>query len=154
MNKDHEVENLSELIIKVIKAKGKILICGNGGSSCESSHFAAELVGRFKHERRALPAISLNDPAIITAIANDYSFDKVFSRQIEALGKSGDLLITLSTSGTSKNIIEATTIAEEMGMYVWPFHTNNDLKTDTAKTQQFHLWFIHKVSEKVEEAFL
>ena len=130
------------------------MICGNGGSSCESSHFAGELVGRFEHERRALPAISLSDPAIITAIANDYSFDKVFSRQIEALGKKEDFLIVLTTSGKSKNILEAIKTAKKMGIQSHMFPTNTTLGSDTAKTQQYHLWMIHQIARKVEEAFV
>ena len=145
---------IANIITNAFKQGKKILICGNGGSFSMASHFAAELQGRFKKERRALPAIALNDGSIITAIANDYSFDKVFSRQIEALGEKDDILITLSTSGTSKNIIEAQRVAIERDMIVIPFPTNQELVSDTAKTQETHLSYIHEICEKVENNFV
>ena len=93
--------------IDIAKQDKKILICGNGGSAADAQHFAAELIGRFKLDRRAFPAISLNtDTSAITAIANDYDYSKVFSRQIEGIGNKGDLLFAISTSGKSKNILK------------------------------------------------
>ncbi|WP_163328492.1 D-sedoheptulose 7-phosphate isomerase [Desulfurobacterium thermolithotrophum] len=101
-------------IAKRVKNGKKILLCGNGGSAADCQHIAAELVGRFGMERRALPAIALTtDTSILTALGNDYSFDKIFERQVEALGEEGDVLIGISTSGNSKNVINAVKKAKE-----------------------------------------
>ena len=98
----------AKIITEAFKKKNKLLICGNGGSASDAQHFSAELVGRFKKERASLPAIALNtDTSAITAIANDYDYKMVFSRQIEGLGQKGDILLAISTSGNSKNIKEA-----------------------------------------------
>lgn len=95
----------------------KILFCGNGGSACDAMHLAAELVGRFYLDRRAYPAIALAaDPAVLTAIGNDYGYDYLFSRQVQAYGEPGDVLVALSTSGLSKNVIEAVRVAKFQGM--------------------------------------
>ncbi|ADY73575.1 Phosphoheptose isomerase [Desulfurobacterium thermolithotrophum DSM 11699] len=101
-------------IAKRVKNGKKILLCGNGGSAADCQHIAAELVGRFGMERRALPAIALTtDTSILTALGNDYSFDRIFERQVEALGEEGDVLIGISTSGNSKNVINAVKKAKE-----------------------------------------
>ena len=103
-----EIILAAKLLVKTIKKKNKILICGNGGSASDAQHFASELVGRFKKDRQSFPAISLStDTSAITAIANDYDFKNIFSRQIEGIGNQGDVLFAISTSGNSKNIIEA-----------------------------------------------
>ncbi len=103
--------------VKALKAGRKVLVFGNGGSAAEAQHFAAELVNRFMRERRAIPAIALTtDTSALTAIANDRSFDKVFSRQIEALGKKGDVAIALTTSGNSPDIVEGLKAAKVKGM--------------------------------------
>ena len=103
-----EIESFSKIINNALLNNKKILTCGNGGSASDAQHFSAELVGRFKKERVSLPAIALNtDTSSITAIANDYDYKRVFSRQIEGLGQKGDILLAISTSGNSKNIKEA-----------------------------------------------
>ena len=108
-----------KLLVKTIKSNKKILICGNGGSASDAQHFAAELVGRFKKDRQAFPAISLStDTSAITAIGNDYDFSKIFSRQIDGIGNKGDLLVAISTSGNSKNIIEASIAAKKKKIIV------------------------------------
>jgi len=108
-----EIAKASRIIIDCLNSGGKVMICGNGGSAADSQHIAAELVGRFKRERRAMAAIALStDSSILTSLANDYSFDRVFSRQVEALGSAGDLLILISTSGNSANLIEAARAAK------------------------------------------
>lgn len=108
-----------ELLRATLDAGGKVLLCGNGGSAADAQHIAAELVGRFVVERRGLPAIALTtDTSALTAIGNDYGYDRVFSRQVEALGRAGDLLIAITTSGTSKNVVAAATAARELGMKV------------------------------------
>ncbi len=100
-----------------LKNGGKVLSCGNGGSSCDAMHFAGELVGRFVKDREALPAIALTaDTGIITAVGNDYGFEHIFSRQVEALGNKGDMLIAISTSGASTNVLRAIEVANEKGL--------------------------------------
>jgi D-sedoheptulose 7-phosphate isomerase len=108
----------ADTMIASIRQGGKIISCGNGGSMCDAMHFAEELSGRFRENRRALPAISISDPSHITCVGNDYGFDSIFSRYIEALGKKGDVLLAISTSGNSKNVIEAIRAAKDAGMKV------------------------------------
>ena len=109
----------SHLMVNSLKNGGKILACGNGGSAADSQHFAAELIGRFERERAELAAIALTtDSSILTAVANDYSFDEVFSKQVRGLGKSGDILFAISTSGNSKNVVAAIEAAHLKGMNV------------------------------------
>lgn len=108
----------AELMIACYKSGGKLLICGNGGSAGDSQHFAAEMIGRLKRDRPSLPAIALtSDTSILTALANDYSFDMVFRKQVEALGLPGDVLIILSTSGKSPNLVQAVEAAKAKGMH-------------------------------------
>ena len=107
----------AELMIDCIRSGGKLLICGNGGSAADSQHFAAEMVGRLKKDRNALPAIALTtDTSVLTALANDYSFDLVFKKQIEALGAAGDVLVGITTTGRSQNIVEAMDAARGKSM--------------------------------------
>jgi D-sedoheptulose 7-phosphate isomerase len=114
-----KVISAADSMVKSLLGGNKILICGNGGSASDAQHMAAELVGRFKMERDALPAIALSaDTAVLTALSNDFGFEQVFSRQISALGKPGDILIAISTSGLSPNILEAVKTARETGLYV------------------------------------
>lgn len=111
------VEQSADIIKEAIKNGNKVLFCGNGGSAADSQHLAAEFVGRFQVERKGLPAIALTvDTSILTAVANDYGYDTVFARQVEALGQAGDVLVGLSTSGNSKNVLAAIDIAHEKGM--------------------------------------
>lgn len=109
-------------IHEAITAGGKVLVCGNGGSAADASHFAGELVGRFRLERRALPVLALTvDPAVMTAVANDYGYESVFGRQVEALGCRGDVLLAISTSGSSPNVTVAAKAAAALGMKVVAF---------------------------------
>ena len=109
----------SHTMVECLKRGGKILACGNGGSAGDSQHFAAELVGRFERERAELAAIALTtDSSILTAVANDYSFDEIFSKQVRALGKRDDILFAISTSGNSKNVVAAISAAHLKGMHV------------------------------------
>jgi D-sedoheptulose 7-phosphate isomerase len=113
------VERAGKMLVSALRREKKILICGNGGSAADSQHFAAELTGRFQTERRALPAIALTtDTSALTAIANDYGYERVFGRQVEALGASGDVLVVFTTSGSSKNVIEAIRAARALKMKV------------------------------------
>ena len=114
-----EIIKAADIIAGTFKKSGKLLICGNGGSAADSQHIAAEMVVRFLKERKALPAIALTtDASIITSEANDHSFDTVFSRQVEALGKKGDVLLAITTSGRSPNVIEAAKASRKKGMTV------------------------------------
>lgn len=108
----------ANLMATCLTQGGKIISCGNGGSLCDATHFAEELTGRFRDDRRPLPAMAINDPAYITCVGNDYSFEDVFSRWVEAFGKSGDILLAISTSGSSKNILKAAEAARRLGMKV------------------------------------
>jgi D-sedoheptulose 7-phosphate isomerase len=113
------VANAIDTMVQALIAGGKILACGNGGSAGDAQHFAAELVGRFERERQELAAIALTtDTSILTAIANDYAYDVVFSKQVRALGHPGDVLLAISTSGNSKNVIEAIKAAHEHDMKI------------------------------------
>ena len=107
----------SELIVSALNKNGKIIFCGNGGSASDSQHLAAEFVGRFNKDRISMPAMSLtSDSAVVTAIANDYGYEKVFSRQLEGLGLSNDVIFCISTSGNSKNILEVLKKAKDMSI--------------------------------------
>ncbi|MEQ9402165.1 MAG: D-sedoheptulose 7-phosphate isomerase [Cyclobacteriaceae bacterium] len=110
------IKKAAELLAGAIRTEGKILSCGNGGSHCDAMHFAEELTGRYRENRRPLPAIAISDPSHISCVSNDFGYDHVFSRYLEALGKKGDVLLGLSTSGNSKNVINAFVVAKELGM--------------------------------------
>lgn len=112
------IEKAGQLIIASINNGGKIISCGNGGSMCDAMHFAEELSGRFRDDRRALPAISISDASHISCVGNDYGYDKIFSRYIEGLGNKGDVLLAISTSGNSANIINAVNAAKLKGMKI------------------------------------
>ena len=113
-----KIESAAKEFKNSIKEGNKIFSCGNGGSMCDAMHFAEELTGKFRNERNALPAIAISDPSHITCVGNDYGFDYIFSRYIEGVGKEGDALLAISTSGNSKNIINAAKKAKEKGIKV------------------------------------
>ena len=154
-----------QAVIDTFRSGGKIFFCGNGGSAADSQHIAAEFIGRFQKERRSLPAIALTtDSSILTALGNDYGYDVVFARQIEGLGKSGDLLFGISTSGNSKNVIEAVKKAKSMGIKtvsltggsggelakLTDINLNVPSKS-TARIQESHLCMEHTICDLVEE---
>lgn len=114
----HKIQLAAETFVSCINSGGKIISCGNGGSHCDAMHFAEELSGRYRHERRALPAIAISDPSHITCAGNDYGYANIFSRFIEGLGAKGDCLLAISTSGNSANIIKAIEAAHMKGMKV------------------------------------
>lgn len=159
------IAEASEQINEVLRENNKILLCGNGGSAADSQHIAAELVGRFRKNRRALPAIALTtDTSILTAVANDYGFDQVFSRQVEALSQPGDLLIALSTSGESANVLLAADVAKKRGVFVLGLTGTaesalskiSDLtlrvpSKDTAMIQQIHIGILHLLCDLAEQ---
>jgi len=113
-----KIEATAKLMAEAIDRGGKIMSCGNGGSHCDAMHFAEELTGQFRGERRALPAIAISDPAHLSCVGNDFGFDHIFARYVEGLGKTGDVLLGISTSGNSANIILAAKAAKEKGMKI------------------------------------
>ena len=119
------IQLASELLVSCINSGGKIISCGNGGSMCDAMHFAEELTGKFREERDALPAISISDPSHITCVGNDYGFEYIFSKYLEGIGKKGDSLLAISTSGNSINIINAAKFAKKNDIKVIAL-TGND----------------------------
>jgi D-sedoheptulose 7-phosphate isomerase len=158
-------EKAGNLMIEAINNNNTILSCGNGGSMCDAMHFAEELSGRFRDDRRALPALAISDPSHLTCVANDYGFDFVFSRFIEGFGKSGDVLLGISTSGNSKNIIKAALIAKEKGMKVIALtgKTGGELASIadvelripntkySDRIQEMHIKIIHSLIQYIEQ---
>lgn len=113
-----KVEKGAHMLADCINTGGKIISCGNGGSHCDAMHFAEELTGRYRDNRRSLPAIAISDPSHISCVGNDYGYEFIFSRFIEGMGNKGDVLFCLSTSGNSKNVIQAMKAAKEKGMKI------------------------------------
>lgn len=160
----NHIEDSCNILIKSLKMGNKILIAGNGGSAADAQHFAAELVGRFMKERKGLPAIALTtDTSILTSVANDYSYENVFSRQVEAIGKEGDVFIGFSTSGNSKSVLNAVIKAKETGMVTIGFLGKDGGKmlpvcdetvlipnNVTARVQEVHEMVIHLMCEEIE----
>jgi D-sedoheptulose 7-phosphate isomerase len=160
---------LAEAVISTLKAGGKVLLCGNGGSAADSQHLAAEFAIRFEKKRRALPAIALTtDTSALTAAGNDYGFEQIFARQIEALGRRGDLLIAFTTSGTSPNILAALRAARAGGL-ITACLTGRDGGTvakerladhflvvpaeETARIQEIHIFLGHLICAAVDGVF-
>lgn len=163
-----QIDNIikaAKLILSSLKSGGKILLFGNGGSAADAQHIAAEFVGRFQRDRRALPAIALNtNTSIMTALSNDYGYDVVFSRQIEALAKSGDVAIGISTSGKAKSVLLAIKKAKEIGAETICLSGGSggelakaaDLallipSTVTARIQEAHITIGHIICQLIEE---
>ncbi|MFZ4856820.1 MAG: D-sedoheptulose 7-phosphate isomerase [Desulfuromonadaceae bacterium] len=159
------IAEMATLLVETFTRGGKLLVMGNGGSAADAQHFVAEIVGRFKMERRALPAVALStDTSILTAIGNDYGFDKVFSRQIEALAATGDMVVGISTSGNSPNVLQALELAREMGCRTVGLLGKDggsireccDLALvvptdDTPRIQEGHITIIHIVCDLLEK---
>tara|TARA_B100000900_G_scaffold396396_1_gene395633 strand:+ start:325 stop:876 length:552 start_codon:yes stop_codon:yes gene_type:complete len=163
-----EIDNIEKILkisLNTIKSGNKIILCGNGGSATDASHIAAEFVGKFERDKYPLPAISLSDNmSTITAVGNDYGFEEIFSRQIKAIGKKNDLLIAISTSGNSKNILEAIKVANELEIKCFAFSGKDggkilDLKcdiirvnsTNTARIQEMHILIGHLLCKFIDE---
>ena len=159
------LERISDRIVEVLRRGNKILLCRNGGSAADAQHIAAEFIGRFKRERKSLPAIALTtDSSILTAVANDYSFDVIFERQMEGLATHGDLLIAISTSGNSKNVVLAAKKAKAMNVVVIGLTGKSGAALGdmadlhfaagsvlTPHIQEMHITALHAVSEAVED---
>lgn len=161
--KRKETEKVAEALAEVFSNGNKVLICGNGGSNCDALHSAEEFTGRFRGDRRALPAIAISESSHITCVGNDYGFDYVFSRGVEAYGKSGDMFIGISTSGNSGNVIKAVEAAKKIGMktcvllgkdggklkgmcdyeFIIPGKTSD-------RVQEIHMMILHIIIEGVE----
>jgi D-sedoheptulose 7-phosphate isomerase len=166
-NLTSKLEDAANICIDCIRNGGKIIIFGNGGSAADSQHIAAELVSRFKTERKALGAIALTtDTSIITAIGNDYGFDQIFSRQIEALANPGDVSIGISTGGTSKNVLNALQLSKSMNCLTIGFSgrsggefnklCNINLvapSNDTPRIQEMHILIGHTLCHLIEQEF-
>ncbi len=157
------IQAMTDKIVQAFRSGNKIIICGNGGSATDAMHFAEEFTGKFRNERIALPVIALSDPSHITCVGNDYGFDKIFSRGVEAFGKKEDIFIGISTSGNSKNIINAVDVAEERGLKVFLFlgkdggklAERGDLKfiipeKTSDRIQEIHMMILHIIIEMVE----
>ena len=161
--KRKETEKVAKALAEVFNNGNKVLICGNGGSNCDALHFAEEFTGRFRGDRRALPAIAISESSHITCVGNDYGFDYVFSRGVEAYGKPGDMFIGISTSGNSGNVIKAVETAKKIGMktcvllgkdggklkgmcdyeFIIPGKTSD-------RVQEIHMMILHIIIEGVE----
>ena len=158
------IEQAIDRITQSFNTGGKIIACGNGGSHCDAMHFAEELTGRYRHDRRALPALAISDSSHITCVANDYGYEYVFSRFIEAHGKAGDVLLGISTSGNSPNVIKALEKARELGMYTIALTGKDggkikdlcDLEIRAPKSeyadraQEIHIKIVHTLIDGIE----
>jgi len=158
------IERAASAMAAALKKGNKIISCGNGGSLCDATHFAEELTGRYRKERAPLPAIAINDPAYITCVGNDFSFDDIYSRYVEGVGRNGDVLLAISTSGNSKNIIQAADTARKKNMTVVGLTCESDNvlreKSDIAictplsdfsdRVQEIHIKVIHILIQSIE----
>jgi D-sedoheptulose 7-phosphate isomerase len=159
-----DLDHAAQMAAATLRAGHKLLICGNGGSACEAQHLAGELAGRYKRDRRALAAVSLNaDGAVLTCIGNDYRFEDVFARQLEAIGQPGDLLVAFTTSGQSPNILRALEVAKRLGIASLAFlgrdggaavkiadHALVVPHHDTARIQEAHQFLLHCLMDEIE----
>lgn len=161
--KEQVTEKIAQELAEVFTNGNKVMICGNGGSNCDALHFAEEFTGRFRKERRPLPAIAISDSSHITCVGNDYGFDYIFSKGVEAYGKAGDMFIGISTSGNSGNVIKAVEAAKNMGIktvallgkdggqlkgmcdyeFIIPGETSD-------RIQEIHMMILHIIIEGVE----
>lgn len=159
------IQTAAQYCVDTLRAGHKILLCGNGGSAADAQHIAAELTGRYKTERRGLPAIALTtDTSALTAIGNDYGYERVFDRQVEALAQKGDLLIGISTSGNSANVLNALTTAKAIGCTTLGLSGNTGGKmnqvcdlnlvipsSDTARIQEMHILVGHILCQIIDQ---
>ena len=160
-------ERAGELMVASLKNSGKIISCGNGGSMCDAMHFAEELSGRYREDRAPIAAVSISDPSHISCVGNDYGFDHVFSRYVRALGRKEDVLLAISTSGNSKNVLEAARAAHATGMKVIALTGKNggelaslcDVEVRVPwqgyadRIQEVHIKVIHSWIDFIESAF-
>ena len=161
-----KVDEAGRILVSALQCGGKILLAGNGGSAADAQHFAGEMIGRFMFDRAALPAVSLcADPSVLTCIANDYGYGHVFARQLEGIGKKGDVFIPISTSGNSENLIEAVQAARNLQITTIGFLGKDggrmkamcDLavivpSNDTPRIQELHTFTVHVLCDYVERS--
>lgn len=159
-----QLDQAADLVVRSLNGDNTLFACGNGGSACDALHLVEELVGRYRHNRRALPAVCLNsDPAVMTCISNDWDYASVFSRQIEALGRPGDVLVIFSSSGNSQNLLNALRTASARGMVtlsllgkdggIMAGQSTCEIiipSQNTARIQEMHTWILHELLEQVE----
>ena len=156
-------ERFSELLTETFKSGGKLFTCGNGGSHCDAMHFAEEFTGRYRKDRAPLGALALGNAPHVTCVGNDYGFNEIFAREIGGMGRKGDMLVGLSTSGNSENVIRAFTVAKEMGIKTVALLGRDGGKllkmadhaivvgaTTSDRIQEMHIKIIHTVIETVE----
>lgn len=166
---DKNIKSISEAVdvmVSALKNDGKIISCGNGGSMCDAMHFAEEMTGRFRDDRKPFAAISISDPSHMSCVANDYGYEFVFSRYIEAVGKKGDVLLAISTSGNSKNILAAIASAKKMGIKIVGLTGKNggqmaslcnvEIRASDSnyadRAQEIHIKVIHSLIHCIEDA--
>jgi D-sedoheptulose 7-phosphate isomerase len=159
-----KIKSAGDIMVEALNNGGKIISCGNGGSMCDAMHFAEELTGRFRDDRRAIGAVSISDASHLTCVGNDYGFDRIFSRYVEGLGREGDVLLAISTSGNSKNILTAIEAAKERGMKVVGLTGKDGGKMATVcdveirspqskysdRVQEIHIKVIHTLIDYIE----
>lgn len=159
-----KIQIAGDEIVKSIREGGKVISCGNGGSMSDAMHFAEEMTGRFRENRNPIPAIAISDPSHITCISNDYGYEFIFSRFIESIGKKGDVLLAISTSGNSSNVINAASVAKEKGIFVVALTGKSggklaelaDIEIRAPKSnwadrvQEIHIKIIHSLIDYIE----
>lgn len=168
VNNFEHIKNAGDILVNSIRNGGKVISCGNGGSMSDAMHFAEELTGRFRDNRKSIAALSISDPTHISCTANDYGYEYIFSRFIESIGQSGDCLLAISTSGNSPNVIKACEVAKEKGMKIIAL-TGKDggklanlcdveiraPKSDYAdRAQEIHIKIIHSLIHYIEDNLL
>ncbi len=160
-----QIEKAAKEMIAAIKTEGKIISCGNGGSMCDAMHFAEELTGRFREDRKAIAAVSISDSSHMSCVGNDYGYDEIFARYVDALGKKEDVLLAISTSGNSENVLRAAKLAKEKGMKVIGLTGKTGGKLAEVcdveirvphngyadRTQEIHIKIIHSLIHYIEE---
>lgn len=160
-----KIADAGNMMIASIQQGGKIISCGNGGSMCDAMHFAEELTGRFRENRKPIAALSISDASHISCVGNDYGFDEIFSRYVEAIGNKGDVLLAISTSGNSKNVLKAVEVAKQKGMKVVALTgkdggllaSNCDVEIRAPhskyadRAQEIHIKVIHSLIHYIEE---
>lgn len=158
------IDEAAHMIAEALKTGSKVISCGNGGSLCDAAHFAEELTGRYRKNRKPYPALAINDPAYITCVSNDYSFEEIFSRYVEGVGERGDVLLAISTSGKSPNIVRAAKVAKSRGIQVIALTSSGDNqlsdladivlagpRTDFSdRVQEIHIKIIHLLIQSIE----